>query len=73
MLSELPFEFRRSLPGLEINASVYNADPAQRFALINMHRYQEGEKLTEGPVLEEIRRNSLVLSYGGQRFRLPRL
>ena len=37
-----------------------------------MHKYREGSALAEGPDLERIRRDGVVLDYHGLRFVLPR-
>jgi len=39
---------------------------------INGHKYREGMRLTEGPTLERIRRDGVVLNTAGIRFLLPR-
>jgi general secretion pathway protein B len=46
--------------------------PADRFVFINGRKYHEGMKLQEGPLLERIRRDGIVLNYQGVRFLLPR-
>jgi general secretion pathway protein B len=51
---------------------VYATQPAERFVYINMRKYREGATLAEGPVLERIRRDGVVLNYQGLRFVLPR-
>jgi len=37
-----------------------------------MRKYHEGNTLQEGPVLERIRRDGVVLNYQGLRFIVPR-
>jgi general secretion pathway protein B len=51
---------------------VYATKPAERFVYINMRKYHEGSTLQEGPVVEHIRRDGVVLKYQGLRFLLPR-
>jgi hypothetical protein len=51
---------------------VYAQRPQDRFAMINMHRVQEGETLPSGAQVEAIRPDGVVLSYRGTRFLLPR-
>jgi general secretion pathway protein B len=60
------------LPELKLELHVYSNDPAQRFVFINSHKYSEGENLAEGPRVEEIRSDGVVLSLRGSRFLLPR-
>jgi hypothetical protein len=37
-----------------------------------MRKYREGAELQDGPTLERIRRDGVVLSYDGLRFMVPR-
>lgn len=71
-LNRLPADFRAQLPELRIDALAYfEGDPRRNFALINLSRYGEGDPLREGPVLEAIERDGVVLSFRGRRFRMP--
>jgi len=49
---------------------VFSDQPQKSFVLINMRKYREGEKLQEGPQLDEITPEGVILSFSGQRFRL---
>jgi hypothetical protein len=60
------------LPELKLELHVYANDAAQRFVFINSHKYREGENLAEGPRVEQIRSDGVVLSLRGSRFLLPR-
>lgn len=71
-LSELQLDQRIALSPLHIDVHVFNENPQRRFVLINARKYKEGERLSEGPLLEEIRRDGLVMYYRGQRFLVPR-
>ena len=71
-LSELDLTGANALPELHLDVHVYATKPAERFVYINMRKYQEGNTLAEGPVLERIRRDGVVLDYRGLRFLLPR-
>jgi general secretion pathway protein B len=62
----------QALPELHLDVHVYGTKPADRFVYINMRKYHEGNTLQEGPVLERIRRDGVVLNYQGLRFVLPR-
>jgi len=55
---------------LHLDVHVYSHDPAERFVLINMRKYRTGEKLQEGPVVDDITPDSVILSLHGQRFRM---
>ncbi len=71
-LAELQLENRIALSPLHVDVHVFNEDPRRRFVLINARKYKEGESITEGPLLESIRRDGVVLYYRGERFLLPR-
>ncbi|HEX4052393.1 MAG TPA: general secretion pathway protein GspB [Steroidobacteraceae bacterium] len=56
------------LPALQLNLLDYSPLPAERFALINMHRVREGDVLPEGPRVLAITRVGVALDYHGQDF-----
>jgi general secretion pathway protein B len=60
------------IPELHLDVHVFATKPSDRFVYINMRKYHEGATLQEGPVIEHIRRDGVVLSYHGVRFLLPR-
>lgn len=66
-LAQLP-RTREQIGPLEMSMLVYSADPAKRFALINGQRMREGEELTAGIKLVEIRRDECVFAANGQQF-----
>ncbi len=70
---ELPQTLREKVLGLKSSVHVYNETPAQRFVIINMHRYSEGDSLPpDGFRLERIDRDGVVIDYGAGQVRLPR-
>ena len=71
-ISEINLTGDQALPELHLDVHVYATKPADRFVYINMRKYKEGNTLQEGPVLERIRRDGVVLNYHGLRFILPR-
>ncbi|HEX3949217.1 MAG TPA: general secretion pathway protein GspB [Steroidobacteraceae bacterium] len=71
-INQLNLTGAQALPELHLDVHVYATKPADRFVYINMRKYHEGNTLQEGPVLERIRRDGVVLSYQGLRFLLPR-
>lgn len=60
------------VPELRLELHVYSNRPQERFAFINSRKYREGDTLAEGPQVEEITRDGVVLSLRGNRFLLPR-
>jgi general secretion pathway protein B len=71
-LSEINLTGAQALPELHLDVHVYATRPADRFVYLNMRKYREGATLQEGPTVERIRRDGVVLDYQGLRFILPR-
>jgi general secretion pathway protein B len=71
-VSELNLSGPQALPELHLDVHVYATNPAERFVFINMRKYHEGATLQEGPTVERIRRDGVILNYQGLRFLLPR-
>ncbi|HEY2462503.1 MAG TPA: general secretion pathway protein GspB [Steroidobacteraceae bacterium] len=71
-INEINLTGAQALPEMHLDVHVYATKPADRFVYINMRKYREGNTLQEGPVLERIRRDGVVLNYQGVRFILPR-
>jgi general secretion pathway protein B len=71
-ISEINLTGAQALPELHLDVHVYATKPAERFVYVNMRKYHEGATLQEGPAVEHIRRDGVVLSYHGLRFILPR-
>ena len=69
---DLPSEERNSLPAPRIDVHVFAREPARRFVLINLRKYQEGDTIDEGATIESILADGIVLSYQGQRYRVDR-
>jgi len=71
VLSELPEALQRTIPTLNLDIHVYHAMPGRSFVVINSRRYQAGDTLHEGPFLERITADGVVLAQQGNRFLLP--
>jgi general secretion pathway protein B len=69
-LETLSADGQRGIPALNLDIHIYSADPDKRFVVINGRRYREGERLSEGPVLESVARDGAILRQNGRRFRL---
>ena len=66
----VPEQIRRQVTGqLVLNGHVFSKDPDERFVLLNMKKYREGEQLSEGPRLEAITREGVILAVPNGRFR----
>jgi general secretion pathway protein B len=71
-INELTTTGAQALPELHLDVHVYSTRPAERFVYVNMRKYHEGATLEEGPTIERIRRDGVILNYQGLRFLLPR-
>jgi hypothetical protein len=70
-VDKLP-DVRSTLPSLHLDVHAYASKPADRFVVINLHRYQVGDTLAEGPRVVDITPQGVVLEYQGSTFLLPR-
>jgi len=71
LMANLPADTRAGLPDLELTVHVFSDVPSKSFVFINDRRYREGETLREGPHLESIEKQGVILSYEGTQFLLP--
>ena len=71
-LTELRVNGTLQLLDLHVDIHVYSDIPSERFVFINMNKYQENSRLNEGPEIDEITRDGVILEYRGTTFRLPR-
>jgi len=71
-INEINLTGAQALPELHLDVHVYATRAGDRFVYINMRKYHEGSSLPEGPVVEHIRRDGVVLNFQGLRFILPR-
>ena len=61
-----------TLPPLHLDIHVYSETPEDRFVFINMSTLREESQLAEGPTVEEITPDGVVLDHRGTTFLLPR-
>ena len=61
-----------NLPELHLDIHVHSPNAGDRFVFVNMRKYQEGETLKEGPHVERITTEGVILNQRGLRFLLPR-
>jgi general secretion pathway protein B len=57
---------------LHIDLHVYSKNSSERFVLINMHRYSEGQQLPNGAVVEQITPQGVVVLQNGMRYQIDR-
>lgn len=60
------------LPDLHLDIHVFSDIPEDRFVFINMSKVREKSRLAEGPMVEAITPEGVVLEYSGTSFLLPR-
>ncbi|MGH8252790.1 MAG: general secretion pathway protein GspB [Steroidobacteraceae bacterium] len=65
-------EVSGTVPELRLDLHVYSANPAERYAFINMHKVREGDTTPEGAQVQQITRDGVVLQYNGSEFLLGR-
>lgn len=65
-------QFQKSLPELVMNIHIYSVAEVDRLLYINNQPYVAGQKIQDDLVVEEIVPDGAVLSFRGQRFKLPR-
>ena len=69
---DLPESTRSNLRQYEVNVHVFDDDPVRRFVLINMDKYKEGDRIVNnGPLVQEITTDGVVVDYGTGRALLP--
>ena len=61
-----------TLPALHVDVHVYSESATDRFVFINMTKHKEGSVLDEGPRVQSITPEGVVLSQNGVTFLLPR-
>lgn len=69
---DLPAEARSRLPVPRFDVHVFAQEPSRRFVLVDLKKYQEGDRLDQGVKLDAILADGVVLSYQGQRYRVDR-
>ncbi len=71
LLADMPPSYRMEVPPLDLSVHVYSDTPRKRFVFINGKQYREGQRTSEGPSVEQIQLQGVVLRYKGERFLLP--
>jgi general secretion pathway protein B len=71
-LMELSLAGTINLKPLHLDIHVYSEEPTERFIFINMAKYREGDTLREGPRVDAITKEGVVLDYQGRSFILTR-
>ena len=67
-LRDLPEEIRRTLPTVAVSGSTYSSDRASRMLMINGQIFHEGDVVSNGLVLQQIKPRGAVFSFKGFRY-----
>jgi len=71
-IDQLRLDGSLQLAELHLDIHVYSEDPAGRFVFINMVKHREQSRTAEGPIVNEITPDGVILRYQGRNFLLPR-
>lgn len=71
-IHELRADGTVTLPELHVDIHVFSEVATDRFVFINMKKHNEGSRLDEGPLVQEITTDGVVLNQNGTLFLLPR-
>lgn len=71
-LTQLRADGSVSLPEMHLDIHVYSEVPEDRFVFINMNKYRERSDTKEGPRVDEITPEGVILAFQGTTFLLPR-
>lgn len=63
LLIEKPFEFQQAMPRISLDVHVYSDTPKRRFAIINMKKYRERDKIDTDLYLHTITPDGVVLQF----------
>jgi len=69
---EKPAAYRQGIDPFSVSIHVYASNPSQRILFINNREYRAGEQTQQGPKVESIEPQGVILSYRGEYFKLPR-
>ncbi len=68
----LPENLRQDIGPLTVSIHVYAQEASKRILFINNREYRAGEQTSQGPRIESIEPQGVILSYRGTYFKLPR-
>jgi len=71
-LKHKSYAFQKKLPKMSINVHMYDQVPQDRFVMINMSRYEEGDLLEGSVLIKEIIPKGVVMMFENEVFMLKR-
>ena len=72
LLQQMPPDIQHAIPPMAVTIHVYSPQESQRILFINNREYHLGSLIEGGARVEAIVPDGVVLSYQGERFKLPR-
>lgn len=70
LLREKSAAFRNAVPKMTVDLHVYTERPSERFALINMSKFREGDEIAPRLILEQITPTGVIVSFNSEPFRI---
>ncbi len=67
----LSTQFKESMPEMELNGITFFEKEKDRYIIINMNKYQLDDIVENGPSIDEIRKDSVIMFYKNKQFILP--
>ena len=69
LLVEMPQQLQQALPPIRVDVHVHASKAENRFVMINLRRYREGDEVAPDLILERITKEGMVLKFRGEQFR----
>ena len=69
LLLEMSQQLQQSLPPFRVDVHVHASNAANRFVMINLRRYREGDEVAPELMLQRITKEGMVLKFRGEQFR----
>ncbi len=68
---DLSPEFKESMPKMKLNGITFFEKEKDRYVIINMYKYQLDDVVKNGPSIDEIRKDSIIMFYKDKQFIFP--
>lgn len=69
LLLEMSQQLQQSLPPFRVDVHVHANNTANRFVMINLRRYREGDEVAPELIMQRITKEGMVLQFRGEQFR----
>jgi hypothetical protein len=68
---DLSPKFKQNMPKMKLNGITFFEKEKDRYVIINMYKYQLDDVIKNGPTIDEIRKDSIIMFYKDKQFILP--